>query len=137
MPLQLPSSMNECVYFTRRSAGEGRIIAWVLKNDCPKCKKSVMGKPKDEKGKVKIRAKEYLCENCLYKVPLQEYEDSLTTNIQYVCSHCRHQGEIQIPFQRKKVKIFDEEEAKSKTVNVLRFQCQKCRQNIDITKKMK
>lgn len=138
MPLKFPNSTNECVYFTRRDIRGGKAVAWVFKELCPKCKKSMMGKPKDPKtGKPKIRAKEYTCESCMYTVPGKEYEDSLTVSIQYTCPECKNSSEAQVPFKRKKVKIFDEEGAKSKSVEVIRFVCSKCNKNIDITKKMK
>ena len=96
-----------------------------------------MGKPKDEKGKVKIRAKEYVCYECDYTVNNDEYEKGLTANIKYTCPYCKFESETQIPFHRKKVQVFDEEKKKKKTLEVLRFQCGKCGRNIDITKKMK
>ena len=113
-------------------------MAWVLRGKCTKCGKGLMGKPVDEKtGKVKIRAKEYTCKECGYTVEAESYASTLNANIQYDCPHCGSHGEIQIPFKRKKVKIFDEKEGKKKTVDVLRFQCQKCEKDIDISKKMK
>ncbi len=138
MTLVEPKSMDECVYFTNRILDKGKIRCWVFKEKCPKCEKSLMGKPRDPKtGKPKIRADEYQCPDCKYTLPQQEYEDSLTANIQYTCRHCDHSGELQIPFKRKKVKIIDEVEMKSKMIESLRFQCQKCSKNLDITKKMK
>lgn len=140
MALIEPKSMDECVYFTNRNLNEkGKAKCWVFKEKCPKCGKGLMGKPRDLKtGKVKIRAKEFKCPECNYTVAEQEYEDSLTANIQYACRYCNHNGEIQVPFKRKKVKIFDEEEdMKGKMIESLRFQCEKCGKNIDITKKMK
>lgn len=127
MPLKQPESMQECVYFTRRSIGNGKVMAWVSKQECPKCKKAMMGKPKDEKGKVKIRAKEYVCPECGHTVEKKEYEESLTVDIIYTCPHCGFSGEIQIPFKRKNVQ----------GAQTLRFQCEKCNGDIDITKKMK
>ncbi len=128
MTLKKAESMEECIYFTRRSIDDGEATAWVLKQACPKCNKSLMGKPKDEKtGKVKIRAKEYVCPECGYTVEKKAYEESLTVSIEYMCPHCKFKGEIQIPFKRKRIKGAD----------TLRFQCQKCGKNIDITKKMK
>ena len=88
-------------------------------------------------GKPKIRAKEYQCPECGYTIPKDEYEETLTTNIKYTCPKCNFSGEIQIPFKRKKVKIFDEEKNKEITADSLRFQCSKCKENIDVTKKMK
>lgn len=127
MPLEMPNSMSECIYFTNRKLGEkGNAICWVAKQDCPKCKKAKMGKPV-EKGKVKIRAKEYVCPACNYTAEKTAYEETLTASIQYTCPACQKQGEAQIPFKRKKVE----------GVDTLRAKCQFCSANIDITKKMK
>ena len=131
-----PTSTQECVYFTDRVFDKGRIKAWVFKEQCPKCGKAVIGKPV-EKGKVKIRAQEYQCPACKYIVAKEEYEDTLTANIKYTCPNCQNQGEIQIPFKRKKVQIIDEETLKKTTVETLRFPCNSCKKNLDITKKMK
>ncbi len=119
--------MDELVYFTNRATDGGKIKAWVFKEQCPKCKKAMMGKPTDKKGKVLIRAKEYKCPNCGHTVEKKAYEDTLTVNVEYICPHCKHSGEIQIPYKRKKVQGVDS----------LRFNCQKCSKPIDITKKMK
>lgn len=138
MTLRFPESMDDCVYFTRRKIKEsGQVVAWVFKEVCSKCGKGIMGKPKDSKtGKVKIRAKEYVCPECNHTEG-QEYEDKLTTNVQYTCPNCKNEAETQVPFQRKKVRVFDEEKQKKVSVDVIRFQCSKCANNIDITKKMK
>ena len=135
--LNEPESMEECVYYTFRGIGDGEAKAWVFKEKCPKCGKGLMGKPKYEKGKVKIRAKEYVCPECGYAAEKSEYEESLTANIIYTCPHCKFEGKTQIPFVRKKVQIFFEDEQKKKAVDSLRFQCGKCGKDVDITKKMK
>ncbi len=122
-----PESAEECVYYTRREIGDGEATAWVFKEKCTKCSRALMGKPRGEDGKVKIRAKEYLCPECGNSVEKKEYEESLTANIEYICPYCKFKGKIQIPFQRKKIK----------SVESLRFQCQKCGKDIDITRKMK
>lgn len=126
MALRQPESMDECVYFTRRAVGKGFVMCWVFKEKCPKCGKAMMGKPV-EKGKVKIRAKEYICPACNHTVEKTEYEDTLTANIAYTCMHCSNKGETTIPFKRKTF-----EGAKA-----LVFQCDKCKGKIPITKKMK
>ena len=98
----------------------------------------MMGKPKDPKtGKAKIRAKEYVCPECRYTIGMQEYEDTLTANIIYTCPKCGNNGEIQIPFKRKKIKMFNEELQKEISADALQFQCQKCSKKINVTKKMK
>lgn len=140
MTLKHPTSMEECVYFTRRTIAKakGKIKAWVFKQLCPKCKKALMQKPRDPKTrKPKIKSKEYICPKCGFKLEKKQYEESLICNIEYICPHCSFSGETRIPFKRKKIQIFDEEEQKKKTVDSLRFQCQKCKKNIDITKKIK
>jgi predicted RNA-binding Zn-ribbon protein involved in translation (DUF1610 family) len=126
--VKFPDSMDELVYFTRRSLGEkGKAVAWVRKQKCPKCGKSLMGKPKDKTGKVLIRAKEYSCPSCGYTAEKKEYEESLTAEVQYTCPACGSSGEAEAPFKRKKIE----------GVDTLRVKCGKCSGNIDITKKMK
>lgn len=128
MALELPESMESLVYFTRRKIEEGKVIAWSDKNTCPKCKKGLMGKPKDPKtGRPKIRATEYQCDACGYTEPKAEHEATLQANIIYTCPHCKKEGEQTIPFKRKNIK----------GVSTLRAICDHCGGNIDITKKMK
>ncbi len=133
----MPESMEECIYFTKRTVGEeGKATAWVFKEKCPECGKGLMGKPRD-KGKVKLRAKEYVCPECDYTVEKDEYEETLTANIIYTCPHCGFEGETQIPFKRKRIQLVNEETGKKKAADALRFSCEKCKENIDVTKKMK
>ena len=127
MALKQPESMEELVYFTKRNIGEGFVKAWVFREKCPKCGKGLMGKPKDKTGKVKVRATYYECPECKYTIPKKEYEESLTVNISYICPNCKYEGETQIPFKRKKIK----------GVDALVFHCEKCKEKILITKKMK
>ncbi len=128
MPLRKPESMDECVYFTQRTIGEdGFAMVWAFKKNCPKCSKAVMGKPKDKKGKVLMRAKEYVCPSCNYTAEKKEYEESLTASIEYTCPACKFSGEKEAPFKRKKIE----------GIETLRFQCDKCKANIDVTKKMR
>lgn len=128
MALRQPESTEECVYYTRRTVDKGQVTCWVFREKCPKCGKAVMGKPKDERtGKVKIRAKEYVCPQCNYTVQKEQHEDTLTANISYTCPHCQNKGETQIPFKRKSFE----------GIKALVFLCDKCKQKIPITKKMK
>ena len=108
--LQEPKSMDECVYFTNRILDKGKIKAWVFKEQCPKC---------------------------AYKLEKGEYEDSLTVNIKYTCPFCSYSGETQESFKRKKVQKINEETGKKTAVDAVGFQCEKCKKNIDITRKMK
>ena len=138
MILKEPTSMDECVYFTNRIIGDSKIKAWVFRGMCPKCGKGIMGKPRDKKtGKPKIRADEYICPECNYTVDKQEYEDSLDINIKYTCPKCKHSDELKLSFKRKKLQRIDEETGKKETVETIRFECCKCGEKIDITKKMK
>lgn len=129
MKLVEPNSMEECVYFTNRAVGEnftGNARCWVFREKCPKCKKAFMGKPV-EHGKIKIRAAEYVCPSCGYSEEKTSYEEKLTANIDYICPKCKFAGQTQMPFKRKSVM----------GVKTLRFNCEKCNETIDITKKMK
>lgn len=126
--IEMPNSVDECIYFTNRTIGEGKAICWVKKQLCPKCKKSLMGKPKDPKtGKVQIRAKEYVCPSCKYTIEKTEYEETLTAEVMYTCPACKFKGDASTIFKRKNID----------GVKTLRIQCSKCKANIDITKKMK
>ncbi len=129
MPFRKPESMDECVYFTQRSLdnGKGEIMAWVFREDCPKCGKAKMGKPRDSRGKVKMRAKEYACPACSHAVEKQAYEDSLVAFAEYKCPSCGSSGEAKTLFKRRNIG----------GVQTLRFACGKCSGNLDVTKKMK
>ncbi len=121
--------MDECAYFTRRTIneGKGRIMAWVFRGSCPKCRKALMGKPRNDTGGVKIRSLEYVCPACSHTVEKKAYEDTLTCNIQYTCPYCKKSGEAQAPFQRRTF-----EGAKAVV-----FECGSCKKKLGVTKKMK
>ncbi len=125
--LKVPEDINGLFYFTRRTIGEGRVIAWAKKMECPSCHKALMGKPRGKDGRVMIRAKYYECPECGFRMDKKEYEDGLTAEIVYTCPYCGFEGEAVIPFRRKNIK----------GVQTLRFVCGKCGRPIDITKKMK
>lgn len=128
MTLELPTDMNSLVYFTRRKTDDLKVIAWVNKELCPKCKKGLMAKPKDPKtGRPKVRSKEYICEVCGYTLEKEEYEPTLKAHAVYTCPHCKKEGESTVPFKRKTIQ----------GVPTLRIVCEHCGGNIDITKKMK
>ncbi|MFC1768331.1 hypothetical protein ACFLZX_01080 [Nanoarchaeota archaeon] len=126
MALKFPNSMDECIYFTNRTMGSGKAIAWVYRKECPKCKKAKMGKPV-EKGKVKIRATEYICPECSFKEEKAEHENSLQLEIQYTCPECGKSGEATTQFKRR---TFE-------GVPSYVFECNDCGKKIGITKKMK
>ncbi|MBT3262009.1 hypothetical protein HN992_01080 [Candidatus Woesearchaeota archaeon] len=138
MTIKKPKSMDECIYFTIRSKGKGKTKAWVFKKECPECKKELMGKPRDPKtGRPKIRSKEYLCPACKFTEEKIEHEESLNACIIYTCPSCVHEGEIEIPYKRKSVGIVNEETGKKTYAKALQFECEKCEEKINVTKKMK
>lgn len=122
----VPKSMEECLYFTNRSVDNGNIMAWVYKKDCPKCKSAKMGKP-IEKGKIKIRAKEYVCPKCNFTEEKVEHEESLTLEAKYTCPKCGKDGESTGQYKRKKFQ----------GVPAYVVECKHCGENIPITKKLK
>lgn len=126
MTLKTPESMEECLYFTNRSVGEGQVTAWVYRKKCPQCKEAEMGKPV-VKGKVKTRAKEYVCPNCGYTEEKEEHEESLTLEAQYTCPECGREGEGTTPYKRKSFQ----------GVKAYVIECQHCGAKIPITKKLK
>jgi len=138
MTIKEPESMDELVYFTNRSKNGGSIMAWVYREDCPKCGKAKMGKPKNPKtGKPKIRAKEFVCEECENVIEKEEYEESLNIQVKYTCPKCKHKGETEVPFKWKGTSFFDEEKQKKVSVKAVVFNCDGCGEKILITKKMK
>ncbi|MBR9690706.1 hypothetical protein GOV08_03395 [Candidatus Woesearchaeota archaeon] len=122
----IPDSMDEVIYFTNREIGDGNAKAWVYKALCPKCKKGKMGKPVKD-GKVKIRAKEYVCPECGFTEEKKEHEGKLMMEIVYTCPHCSHKGEAKTEFKRK---TFE-------GVSSYVFECRGCNKKLAITKKMK
>lgn len=126
MSLKEPESMEELVYFTNRIIDNGKIRAWVFRMECPKCKKGIMGKPV-EKGKVKTRAKEYVCPECGFTEDKLTHESKLTLNIDYVCPSCGKEGQATTEYKRK---TFE-------GVQAYVFECKNCKKKIGITKKMK
>ena len=127
MTLKKPASVEECVYFTNRTTDSGRIMAWVFRKECPKCKKGIMGKPQKKGGKVDKKADHYVCYSCGYQESNEQVEDSLILNVEYKCPHCGNEGETTSEYKRKSFQ----------GVQSYIFECQKCRQNIPITKKLK
>ncbi len=122
-----PESMDDLIYFTNRILeNNGKIKAWVCKIDCPECKSAKMGKPV-EKGKVKIRAKEYICPKCGYTEEKSLHEEKLPIEIIYTCPYCSHSDQTATIYKRKTYQ----------GVPSYVFDCQGCGKKIAITKKMK
>lgn len=126
MALTPPKSMQECIYFTNRSSGAGSIKAWVYRKPCPKCKKATMGKPVD-KGKVKIRATEYVCPSCGFTEDKKAHEESLTLEAKFTCPSCKKEGEGTTQYKRKSFQ----------GVPSYVVSCPHCAAKIPITKKLK
>src|SRR3989344_7283200 len=99
MPVKIPTSMEECLYFTNR----GEVLAWVYRKTCPKCKKAKMGKPV-VKGKVKTRAEIYECPACKYQEDKIAHEESLEIESTYTCPKCKKKGESTGQYKRKAYK---------------------------------
>jgi len=131
MALKIPTSMEECLYFTNRSLDgefEGQVLAWVYRKLCPKCKKDNMGKPINPKtDQPKTRAKEYVCPSCGYEEAKSEHEASLTLEAKYTCPHCGKEGESSCPYVRKTFQ----------GVKAFVIECSECGEKIALTKKMK
>ena len=133
MALIEPTNVSDCLYFTNRTLGTGKVKAWVFKGFCS-CKGKMQAvKPASALAK----PKEYVCAACGKKVPTKEYEESLPMNIKYICPKCGNSSELQVPYKRKKIKIFDEEDKKEKTADAVQFECGKCKEKMNITKKLK
>lgn len=129
MVLKMPNSMDECIYFTRRTFdNNGKAIAWVYRKTCPKCGKAKMGKPLDPKTKKpKIRAQTYECPACGFSEPKQQHEESLMVEVIFTCPYCGFSGETTTQYKRK---FFE-------GVPAYVFECQGCHKKIGLTKKMK
>jgi len=129
MSLRMPESMDECIYFTRRTLeNNGRVTAWVYRKTCPECNKAKMGKPIDPKTKKPmIRSDTYECPECGYSEPKEEHEESLKVEIIYTCPYCGHSGETTTEYKRKNFG----------GVPAYVFICENCKKKIGITKKMK
>ncbi len=121
MALQFPENVNECVYFTRRAlVPKGKIVAWALRKQCPKCKKGLMAKPKKT-------SPTYDCPSCGYAEEKKAHEAGLAVSVQYVCPACGKSGETTTPYQRKSWN----------GVKAYVFSCLACGEKIGITKKLK
>lgn len=124
MTLQPPETMDECLYFTNR----GDILAWVYRKECPQCHKAKMGKPVDKKtGKVKTRAKEYVCPECGYTEELIAHQESLQLEATYTCPECGKEGESTAPYKRKSYQ----------GIPSFVVECQHCQATMPLTKKLK
>ena len=127
MSLKSPDSMDECLYFTNRSIGEGYATAWVYRKECPKCKKGRLGKPIKKNGKTDKKAAYYECPACKYQESNEQVESSVKLEVQYKCPYCSYEGEATSEYKRK---TFE-------GIQSFVFECGKCNKKIGITKKMK
>jgi ssDNA-binding Zn-finger/Zn-ribbon topoisomerase 1 len=127
MQLKKPDSMEECLYFTNRSIGEGSAIAWVYRKECPKCKKGRLGKPIKKNGKADKKADYYECPLCKYQEKNEVVESGLVVEIEYKCPFCGNEGQTTTDYKRK---AFE-------GVPAFVFECEKCHKKIGVTKKLK
>jgi len=127
MALKKPSSMDECLYFTNRSIGDGFATAWAYRPDCPRCKKPTIGKPIKKNGKVDKKAEHFECHVCKHQMSAEEAENLSKLEVQYKCPYCSFEGETTTEYKRK---AFE-------GVPSYLFECQKCNKKIGITKKLK
>lgn len=130
MGLVLPTSMDQLLYHSNRTieldGKPGKVRGWVYKVDCPECGKAKMGKPV-EKGKVKIRATEYVCPECGHTEEKKEHEDKLTLEAVYTCPFCGKEGEATTEYKLKSWR----------GVKAYVILCEHCKGKIGVTKKMK
>lgn len=127
MPSKKPASMEECVYFTNRTIGSGKAVAWAFRKKCAKCNKWPMSKPQKKSGKIDKKAEHYVCYSCGYEESDEETENNLILNVEYKCSHCGNEGEMTTEYKKKSFY----------GVKAYVFNCQKCGQKIGITQKLK
>ena len=127
MPLKKPNSVEECLYFTNRSIGEGFATAWVYRKECPKGKKGRLGKPIKKNGKIDKKADNYECPHCKYQETNEQVESAVNLEVQYKCPHCGFEGEATSEYKRK---LFE-------GIPSYVFECSKCNKKIGLTKKLK
>lgn len=113
-----PESVEECLYFTRRAFGDGKIMAWAFRKSCPKCG-ALMKKPTK-------RATTYECV-CGHAEPKAEHEKDVVVNVRYTCPFCQHEGETTTDYKRRTWQ----------GVKAYVFICEGCGKKVGITKKLK
>ena len=127
MALKKTAGMDECIYFTNRTIGPGSAIAWVLRKECPKCKKDVLIKPSTKSGKPDKKSPIYVCKSCRYEEKNEDVENDLILNVEYRCPHCGSEGETTSEYKRN---VFE-------GIPSYVFECQKCHKKVGLTKKLK
>ena len=125
--LPQPESMDDLMYFTRRTVFDGRVVAWVFKPECPACGEAQMRKPRNKDGKPKTRSKTYVCPACEHEEKKSDVKANATVNVHYICPHCEHEGDATTDYKRRTYM------GKKSFV----FQCAECWQEIPITKRVK
>ena len=127
MTIEKPNSVEECLYFTNRTIGSGRAIAWVFRKECPKCHKGRMGKPFKKGNKIDKKADYYVCYACGYKESNEQFENNLVLNVEYKCPDCGNESITTTEYKRKSFE----------GVPSYVFECEKCNKKIGLTKKLK
>lgn len=101
--MQIPESMDECLYFTNRRLPDGtKILAWVRKKQCPACGNALMGKPLDAKtGRPKVRATVYACPGCGHEESKKDHEADLQVEVEYSNPEGTETKNATTPYKRK------------------------------------
>ncbi len=101
--MELPQSMDECLYFTNRKLEDGTcIIAFVRRKECPACHKGQMGKPVNEKtGRPKTRSQVYVCPACGHEEEKKAHEESCMLEIEYTDPEGKQRKQTSVPYKRR------------------------------------
>ncbi len=122
-----PDNMEDLHYYTFRELGDGKIKAWVYKDECPECGEEYLEKPETEEGTPNTRASVYTCSNCGYEEEEEEHKHSLDLHGKYTCPHCGEDGASSTKYKRRTYY--------GNKAYVLR--CEHCDGKLPLTKKMK
>ncbi len=125
--LRKPESMEKCIYFTNRTIDSGRAMAWVYRKKCTKCNEGSMDRPLNKRGKIDKKALYYQCNKCGNQENNEKVEKDLKVEIDYKCPHCGFEGQTTTEYERKTFQ----------GVKSFVFTCEKCKEKIPITKKLK
>ncbi len=128
MGIEEPESMENLMYVTNRRLGDGKIMAWTYRVDCPECDEEYLTKPSKKTGKgPNTRAKKYTCDNCGFEMPEEDVRDAAVLQAKYTCPHCGEKGTAETDYKREKYK----------GTKAYIFTCEHCDEEIPLTKKMK
>jgi transcription elongation factor Elf1 len=128
MSLNEPEDMSNLVYFTNRKLGDGKIMAWAERPDCPECQEAQLSKPEKKTGPgPNTRAKKYTCNNCDFEMHEDDLREVCTLKATYTCPHCGEEGESTGEYERTKYQ----------GTKAYVLECEHCDGRLPLTKKMK